>query len=338
MPTKRIKTKVYGSTYSNPDGTHRQANIRKYCRPGVSLDLIPEPDNEYSDTAIGVWVATGIAGKSAQIGYVQDKGLAEDLGDLLDVGCSLSARILEVTGGGPGEDFGVNYEILVGEPDEDLEDDDKPAPPEIATGAAAKAKSGHREQYRRLQVATGSAAKAKSGRNKSQRVQAETNKAKAKSGIGCGGCLVLILFAFMALGLLVTLSKRKPGVAIQPPTPRIEAAPKLDPPLIETPDIPQKTGPPVVEEPPKPLIEEATEADLEPEPAEPPKPRRSARAATMLRSSRNIAKLGNREGAIASYRDVVIKFPDTIEAAEALAELKRLGGEPPSPEEIKPVE
>lgn len=309
MPTKRINTKVVGVTHRNLDQSSRQAIIRKLCRPGMRLALIPEPDNPYSKWAIGVWLDDPNLEQRHQIGYVRDE-LARDLSRRVGKHASLAAWVTDVTGGGRGESFGVNIEIEIADYGEVDFEDDEPRRSKAASETAASAKSGKRQTAARV--------------------------AKAKSGRGRGGCLAFALLAFLFVGILKWLPERKPEAVVQPAAPRIEEAPKPDPPRVKAPKVRQNRAPAQFVEPPKPLIEEAPEPV--PEPVGPPKPRHSTRAATMLQSSRNIAKLGNREGAIASYRDVVIKFPDTIEAAEALAELKRLGGEPPSPEEIKPVE
>ena len=106
-------SKVVGVTYRNFNGTSRQKIIRKYCRAGTPLELIPEPENPHSEngTAIGIWVRTGwIFKRLRQVGYIRD-GLSESLTEDLQNGKRLSARITEVTGGGWFKSRGVNIEI-----------------------------------------------------------------------------------------------------------------------------------------------------------------------------------------------------------------------------------
>jgi HIRAN domain len=110
-----VKTKVVGVTHKNGDGSSRQRIIRKWCHPGGVLELVPEPNNPVDELAIGVWVRRPywfLFSRRHQVGYLQ-AGLAEDLHDQLDAGREFSARILNVTGGGRGQNYGVNIEIEV---------------------------------------------------------------------------------------------------------------------------------------------------------------------------------------------------------------------------------
>jgi hypothetical protein len=68
-----------------------------------------------------------------------------------------------------------------------------------------------------------------------------------------------------------------------------------------------------------------------------PKPTPDARATSLFRSAQNLEKVGKKPGAIGLYRDVMIRYPDTPEAADSGARLKALGGKVPDPSEIKPA-
>jgi hypothetical protein len=111
---KTIRSKAVGVTFDNPDGTSRQAIIKRFCDAGMDLEIRPEPDNPHDENALGVWVRKGghFGSRALQIGYVRSE-LADELRKTLEQGCEVSARILEVTGGGRGKNFGVNIELRV---------------------------------------------------------------------------------------------------------------------------------------------------------------------------------------------------------------------------------
>jgi hypothetical protein len=108
-----MRSKVVGVTFENADGSDRQSIIRKHCRPGVPLEVRPEPNNPADENALSLWVQRGglFASGSVQIGYVRAE-LAEQLQELLEDGCTISGHILEVTGGGR-KNYGANIELRV---------------------------------------------------------------------------------------------------------------------------------------------------------------------------------------------------------------------------------
>src|SRR5437588_4031766 len=61
------------------------------------------------------------------------------------------------------------------------------------------------------------------------------------------------------------------------------------------------------------------------------------RATSLFVSAQNLEKTGKKPGAIALYRDLLIKYPESLEAPDATARLKSLGGKIPAPSEIKPA-
>lgn len=67
------------------------------------------------------------------------------------------------------------------------------------------------------------------------------------------------------------------------------------------------------------------------------RPANDPRATSLFRSAQNLEKTGKNPGAIALYRDVMIKYPDSPEAREAEGRLKALGGKVPAPSEIHPA-
>ena len=101
-----LRTKVYGVSFLNEDGSSRQEYIRKYCRRGQKLLLLPEPENEHDPNAVGVWLITG--GEPLQIGYL-DKRLASEL----ERGQNYHAVVEQVTGGTADKPtHGVNIQIF----------------------------------------------------------------------------------------------------------------------------------------------------------------------------------------------------------------------------------
>ena len=55
---KQYSIKVVGVTFSNPDGTNRQAILKK-CSPGQVVELLAEPNNQFDKTAIAVLTSSG---------------------------------------------------------------------------------------------------------------------------------------------------------------------------------------------------------------------------------------------------------------------------------------
>src|SRR5271157_3920989 len=113
--TDTIRTKIHGVTFPNSDGVSRQKLIRKYCRAGKSLEIIPEPKNRHDRNALGLWVkGRGFFFLSTHhhVGYVSSE-LAAELKPELKKGAILTARILEVTGGGWFKSYGVNIELTL---------------------------------------------------------------------------------------------------------------------------------------------------------------------------------------------------------------------------------
>ena len=99
-------TKVVGVTKLNRNGSDRQRIIRR-CRVGEFLDLIPEPDNPYDESAVKVCRMTG-----EQLGYLA-AGIAAQLHGQIARGRHIDAEISSLTGGGrfSGKARGVNILI-----------------------------------------------------------------------------------------------------------------------------------------------------------------------------------------------------------------------------------
>jgi hypothetical protein len=79
-----IWAEVAGVSYNNDQGhpRSRQEIIRRYCRDGYELSLVPEPWNKHSrkGNAVGLWIAGGVGllGRSRyQVGYVPESDSAE---------------------------------------------------------------------------------------------------------------------------------------------------------------------------------------------------------------------------------------------------------------------
>ena len=108
-----IRTKIHGVTFPNPDGSSRQRIIRRYCRKGKPLEVRPEPKNRHHRNALGLWVMSRrlfIFPVWHQVGYVSED-LADELKPELRAGATISATILDVTGGGWFKNYGVNIEL-----------------------------------------------------------------------------------------------------------------------------------------------------------------------------------------------------------------------------------
>ena len=105
----RFHTKIAGVTCKAPDGTDRQKIIREYCKEGMPLDLIPEPDNKHDSEAIGVWLAVKgfFSSKNYHLGYISAEISNRLSGEILR-GNEVDAHIKNVTGGGGNKSFGVN--------------------------------------------------------------------------------------------------------------------------------------------------------------------------------------------------------------------------------------
>jgi hypothetical protein len=110
-----IRTKISGVTFPNPDGTNRQKIIRRYCRAGKPLEVRHEPKNRHDRNALGLWImsrAFFIFPVWYQVGYVSED-IAEDLKPYRLAGATITARILDVTGGGWFKNYGVNIELTI---------------------------------------------------------------------------------------------------------------------------------------------------------------------------------------------------------------------------------
>ena len=110
--SETFPSKIAGTSHKNDDGTDRQELIRKHCRKGSELILIREPDNPYSDDAIGIWIRSGDFFKqNYQIGYVTSYA-ARDLAYYMDRGGKVKAIIKEITGGTRSKpSLGINIQI-----------------------------------------------------------------------------------------------------------------------------------------------------------------------------------------------------------------------------------
>lgn len=115
MSEKKIKTKVVGVTFANPDGSSRQAHIKQHARQGDPVFLLPHPIPE-DKNAVGVHIrqrrgclAIGRP-KTAQIGHL-GREMAQELHQAIVEG-RVSGHILQVTGG-DGKTLGVNIELIV---------------------------------------------------------------------------------------------------------------------------------------------------------------------------------------------------------------------------------
>lgn len=109
-----IYSKVRGVSHENPDGSRRQALIKR-CRAGQELVLVREPDNEHDENAVMVCTKGGFLRRSRQLGYLSED-LAAQLADELDAGRRIVVTVQEVTGGGGAlwwkKNYGLNIIIM----------------------------------------------------------------------------------------------------------------------------------------------------------------------------------------------------------------------------------
>jgi hypothetical protein len=126
-----FRSKVAGVTYPNADGSSRQEYIKKYCRPGYHLYLMPEPENQADRNATAVYV-TDSKNNAYQIGYVTQNA-NDDVHSALVNGEPVNMRITEITGGtADAPNRGVNVEISIGGKSQG------PTAPNIVTNASNK--------------------------------------------------------------------------------------------------------------------------------------------------------------------------------------------------------
>jgi len=106
MP-QTIMSKIKGVSYKNDDGSDRQTIIRKYVDSFSDILLEHDVENEYSDTAIAVYVVHDIL-EQKQIGF-----LSSDLGSrFYDQLNNIDCFVEEVTGEDKGT-LGVNIRLVI---------------------------------------------------------------------------------------------------------------------------------------------------------------------------------------------------------------------------------
>jgi len=100
--SKSFHTKITGVTQGN------RQELTSELEPGDPLHLERAPENDHDPNAIKV-----LSGRD-QVGWIRS-GLTQKIAPRMDSGKSFSAIVANVTGGGEGENFGVNIEIFEGE-------------------------------------------------------------------------------------------------------------------------------------------------------------------------------------------------------------------------------
>jgi hypothetical protein len=96
--TKSVQTTIAGITHKNLDGTSRQ-KIARRCRPGESLRLVRDRRNVHNVYAIEVWRQDSPAGRGRQLGFIPAE-LSRELAEHLETRAKITARVVQVTGGG----------------------------------------------------------------------------------------------------------------------------------------------------------------------------------------------------------------------------------------------
>ena len=122
--TGKFFSKISGVTHANPDGTNRQALIRRYCRPGLTLTLRRDLNNEFDRHAVEIWL------DDHWLGYATRES-AKSIANHLDAGLHASATITQLTGDTKtNPTLGVNIEVI-------LHDSTTPQPLGVSQPAAA---------------------------------------------------------------------------------------------------------------------------------------------------------------------------------------------------------
>ena len=108
----KFHTKIVGVTHKTPNGKDRQKIISKFCKEGMPLELIPEPDNKHDSNAIGIWLALDgfFSSNKYHLGYISEE-IACRLSDDIQGGKEVDVYIKNVTGGSGNKAFGVNITI-----------------------------------------------------------------------------------------------------------------------------------------------------------------------------------------------------------------------------------
>ena len=105
MPFDHFFSKIAGVSFTNRDGSSRQAALAR-CRAGENLRLVREADNPHDEEAVAVYSKRG-----EQLGYVTERA-NDDVAIWLDDGMRVEAFITQITGGAPGEHHGANIVLV----------------------------------------------------------------------------------------------------------------------------------------------------------------------------------------------------------------------------------
>lgn len=109
MSIKHFYSKIAGISRQNSDGTSRQA-IAAQCEVGEGLYFEHEPDNPVDPNAIKLSRLSG-----EQLGYLR-ADYAERLIREAERGYQYVINVTDITGGGPGRNFGINIMVIVATP------------------------------------------------------------------------------------------------------------------------------------------------------------------------------------------------------------------------------
>lgn len=111
---KNFHTKVAGVTAKNDNGSSRQNYIRTYCKSGMPLTLVRQPNNRFDSNAIAVFINARtllVFSGLVQIGFLS-ADVAKTLAPLIDAGAIFVCQITEITGGEADRpSLGVNISV-----------------------------------------------------------------------------------------------------------------------------------------------------------------------------------------------------------------------------------
>jgi hypothetical protein len=111
MAHREIRTKIVGVSHGD-----RQKLIKKHARPGLPVELVPEPKNPVNPRAVAVYVKQVRRfrrDKQHHLGYLTDER-AELIQDYWQKKRNVTAIITDVTGGTKGKETrGVNILVTI---------------------------------------------------------------------------------------------------------------------------------------------------------------------------------------------------------------------------------
>ena len=107
--TKSFHSKIAGVTYTNIDGSSRQDIIRRYCRVGQELIMMPDISNPVDKNALGLWIQG--PHHLLKLGYISSE-LLNQMREDIRAKSKIRITISNITGGTKEKPtLGVNIQV-----------------------------------------------------------------------------------------------------------------------------------------------------------------------------------------------------------------------------------